>query len=65
MNGAQSWGTDLGTDFWLSVELAEVVVQVFVHQDRPLVGGHAAEEAMGMGGAACVAAGDEAVDEVA
>lgn len=44
-------------------ELAQVMVEVFVHEDGPLVGSEAAEEAVGMGGAAGGTGRDEAVEE--
>jgi hypothetical protein len=44
-------------------ELAEVVVEVLVHEDGPLLGCHLAEEGVGMGGADGWATGGKAVDE--
>lgn len=38
---------------------------MFVHQDRPLLGGEWTEEGVGMGGAGCGACSGEAVDELA
>jgi hypothetical protein len=48
---------------FLGVELAEVVVDVFVDDDGPLVGGEGAEEGVGVGGAGCGAGGGELGEE--
>ncbi len=49
----------------LGSELAQVMVEVFVHQNGPLIGCEGAEEAVGIGGAGGWAGCDEAVDHVA
>ena len=49
----------------LDGELAEVMVEMFVHQLGPLVGGHGAKEGVGMSGAALRATAREAVDQCA
>lgn len=46
----------------LYAELAEVVVEVFLHQDGPLLGGEGTEEGVGVGGAGVWAGGGESVD---
>jgi hypothetical protein len=46
----------------LNLELAEVVVEVLVHQGGPFYWGEGAEEEVGMAGADGGPAGDEAVD---
>ena len=50
---------------WLDGELAEMMVEMFVHQLGPLVGGHGAKEGVGMSGAALRATAREAVDQCA
>ncbi len=47
----------------LCAELAEMVVEVFVHQDCPLFGGEFAEEGVGMRGASGGARGHETIEE--
>ena len=44
-------------------ELAQVMVEVLVHQDGPLIRGEAAKEAVRIGGAALGSCGGEAIDQ--
>jgi len=58
----RKWSTKRFEGIRLGAELAEVVVEMLVRQDRPLLRGEGAEEGVGVGGAVCWAGCGEAVD---
>ena len=61
--GSHEWGTrHLARDSRLGSELAQVVVDMLVHQDRPLFRSEPSKEGVRMGGAGRRTFCDEAID---
>ena len=54
----------MGRESALRSELAEMMIEMLVHQDRPLCRRERSEESVRMSGAGCGAACDEAIDRL-